>query len=73
MTERIRPPNLEHEPWEKYRELMKYREQLCTDFNTVYGRVASAQADSTATDVAGIVVDHNALLAKLRTAGLMST
>ena len=32
---------------------------------------AAAQADSTATDVAGIVGDFNALLAKLRAAGIM--
>lgn len=37
------------------------------------GRVAAAQADSTATDVAGIVADFNALLQKLRDAGLMKT
>jgi len=34
---------------------------------------AAAQADSTATDVAGIVADHNALLAKLRAAGIIAT
>lgn len=34
-------------------------------------RVAAAQADSAATDVPGIVSDFNALLAKLRAAGLM--
>ncbi len=33
---------------------------------------AVSQADSTATEVAGLVTDFNALLAKLRTAGLMS-
>ncbi|MCK6919668.1 hypothetical protein L8Q54_15490 [Enterobacter kobei] len=31
----------------------------------------AAQTDSTATDVAGLVADFNALLAKARTAGLM--
>ncbi len=31
----------------------------------------AAQTDSTATDVAGLVTDFNALLAKARTAGLM--
>lgn len=31
----------------------------------------ASQADSTATDVAGLVTDLNALLAKARTAGLM--
>ena len=34
---------------------------------------AAAQADSVAADVAGIVADHNALLAKLRAAGLLAT
>ena len=34
--------------------------------------VAASQSDSTATDVAGVVVDLNALLAKLKAAGLMS-
>lgn len=34
---------------------------------------AAAQADSTATDVAGLVTDFNALLAKLRTAGVIAT
>lgn len=33
---------------------------------------AAAQADSTATTVAGLVTDFNALLAKLRTAGLLA-
>ena len=33
---------------------------------------AAAQADSTATDVAGLVTDFNALLAKLRAAGIMA-
>lgn len=36
-------------------------------------RKAAAQSDSTATDVAGIVADYNALLAKLRTAELLTT
>ncbi len=31
----------------------------------------ASQADSTATDVAGLVADFNALLAKARTSGLM--
>lgn len=34
---------------------------------------APAQADSTATDVAGLLADFNALLAKLRTAGVIAT
>ncbi|MFX3616128.1 MAG: head fiber protein [Sporolactobacillus sp.] len=33
---------------------------------------ATAQADSTATDVTGLVTDFNALLAKLRTAGIIA-
>lgn len=35
--------------------------------------VAENQADSTATDVAGLVTDFNALLAKLKAAGLMES
>ncbi|MDQ0154157.1 MULTISPECIES: head fiber protein [Bacillales] len=34
---------------------------------------ADNQADSTAVDVAGLVVDFNALLAKLKAAGLMNS
>lgn len=33
--------------------------------------IAENQVDSTATDVAGLVTDFNALLAKLKAAGLM--
>ena len=33
---------------------------------------AVAQADSTATDIAGLKADFNALLAKLRTAGILA-
>ena len=33
--------------------------------------IAENQADSTATDVAGLATDFNALLAKLKAAGLM--
>jgi len=36
-------------------------------------RIAVAQADSVATDVGGLVADFNALLAKLRTAGLLAS
>ena len=34
--------------------------------------VAENQADSTATDTAGLVTDFNALLAKLKAAGIMA-
>ena len=34
---------------------------------------AAFQADSTATTIAGLVVDFNALLAKLRAAGLLAS
>lgn len=46
-----------------------------TPTSTIRGGViqASAQANSTATDVAGLVADFNALLAKLRTAGVIAT
>ena len=40
---------------------------------TALARVAAAQPDSTATDIAGIVADVNALLAKLRAAGLLGS
>lgn len=35
-------------------------------------KMAAAQANSTATDVAGLVADFNALLGKLRTAGIIA-
>lgn len=35
--------------------------------------VAAFQANSTATDVAGVVANFNALLTKLKTAGLMAS
>lgn len=34
---------------------------------------SAAQADSVASDAAGVVTDFNALLAKLRTAGILAT
>lgn len=36
-------------------------------------KLVAAQADSTATDVTGLVADFNALLAKLRAAGVMAS
>jgi len=47
---------------------------LAVPTSTVRGGVlqAPAQADSTATDVAGLVTDLNAILAKLRTAGVIA-
>lgn len=36
-------------------------------------KMSSSQADSVATDAAGVVTDFNALLAKLRTAGILET
>jgi len=41
--------------------------------NEVDGRVAVNQADSTASDVVGLVSDFNDLLTKLKDAGLMET
>jgi|GEM_PF-6377177 hypothetical protein len=48
-----------------------YREvaQKLTD---VDARIAEAQTDSTAASVEGLAIDFNALLAKLRTAGLLA-
>lgn len=39
--------------------------------NALAAKTAASQADSTATEVAGLVTDFNALLAKLKAAGLM--
>ncbi|MEF7558474.1 head fiber protein [Bacillus thuringiensis] len=36
-------------------------------------KTADKQADSTASDVAGVVKDFNALIAKLKAAGIMSS
>jgi len=47
-------------------------QSLQTDVENLQNRVAAYQADSTAADVATIVADFNALLAKLRAAGLMA-
>ena len=43
-----------------------------TDSSTDGDETAENQADSTATDAAGLVTDFNALLAKLKAAGLMA-
>lgn len=43
------------------------------DGTSVVNPVCEAEADSTASDVAGIVADFNSLLAKLRTAGILAT
>ena len=40
--------------------------------NELAAKVAATQANSTATDAAGLVTDFNALLAKLKAAGLMA-
>jgi len=41
--------------------------------DAIAAKTAANQADSTATEVAGLVTDFNALLAKLKAAGLMAT
>lgn len=41
-------------------------------FNGAEAKPAANQADSTAVDVASLVTDFNALLAKLKAAGLMN-
>ena len=40
--------------------------------DAIAAKTAASQADSTAAEVAGLVTDFNALLAKLKTAGLMA-
>ena len=42
-------------------------------FETIELKPAGTQADSVATTVAGLVVDFNALLSKLKAAGLMAS
>ena len=42
------------------------------DATTALARVATVQADSVATEVAGLVTDFNALIDKLQAAGLMA-
>lgn len=54
------------------KEMSKFFEEICRYLNAALNRVSAVDADSTAADVATIVADHNDLLAKLRTAGLLS-
>lgn len=48
-----------------------YPPKLRNDLEALDARVAANQADSTATTVADLKTDVNALLAKLKAAGLM--
>lgn len=43
-----------------------------TEATAAVDKQAATQADSTATDVAGLVTDFNALLSKLKAVGLMA-
>jgi len=43
-----------------------------TEATAAVDKQAATQADSTASDVAGLVTDFNALLSKLKAAGLMA-
>jgi hypothetical protein len=54
------------------KEQERFYRDVAQSINTLLSRVAEAQPDSTATDVAGIVADFNAFLAKCRSAGLQS-
>lgn len=47
--------------------------EVNTNADTALSRVATNQANSTASDVSGIVADFNTLLGKLKTAGLMAS
>ncbi len=82
MTRKIVPPRTdEPEEVRRYREqgvevLNDVRGRLVTAETTiddVDGRVSASHDDSTATTVAATVIDFNSLLAKLRTAGLLTT
>lgn len=44
---------------------------IVKDIDDLQAKVAANQADSTATEVAGLVADFNTLLASLKAAGLM--
>ena len=57
----------EKAPW---RPILKVKEQAPPEPEIV---PAEKQADSVASDVAGIVADFNALLAKLRASGALKT
>jgi hypothetical protein len=54
-------------------EQERFYRSLADALNRLDDRVAGAQADSTASTVGELVADFNALLAKLRTAGIMSS
>lgn len=54
-------------------ELERFHRTLSDLVNDTNGRVATAQANSAAASLAALVTDFNALLAKLKTAGLMET
>jgi hypothetical protein len=70
MTQKvIFPPPPKPDPF----ELQRWYEGVCDKLDEYNARVAAAQADSTASDVAALKSDFNDLLAKLRTAGLMAT
>ena len=51
-------------------EVRRYQKQVA---ETINKRQATAQADSTASDVATLKADFNSLLAKLRAADLMAS
>lgn len=62
-------PAGEHNPYLTTKRLTLFNED--GEVLTV-SKLVEAQADSTATTVADLVADHNALLAKLRAAGVMA-
>lgn len=53
-------------------ELKAVLAQAKTDIEALQARVATVQAASTASDVPGLKTDFNALLTKLKAAGLMA-
>lgn len=54
-------------------EIKKVFAQAKTDIEALQARVAVVQAASTASDVATLKTDFNALLTKLKNAGLMAS
>lgn len=63
--------NIDLSAYVKTEELNKSIEEIKSEIPTVDLPKIETQADSTATTIAGLVVDFNALLAKLKLAGLM--
>lgn len=65
MVDTLKPPRTEDK-----RELRIWQQEISVAVNK---KKAAARVDSTAADLAALIVDFNDLLAKLRTADLLSS